>query len=95
MIGLFFEQSKGGAVVVIRPVDPTLFQIFTERSDGAEKFTLLDGECADGELDRGALLKQNESFEHGDRILAAGKGDGDAVTVANHLKFRDRFADFA
>jgi hypothetical protein len=40
-------------------------------------------------------LEQEEDFEHGDGILAAGDSDGEAVAMADHVEAMDGFADFA
>ena len=41
------------------------------------------------------FCEQQQRFEHGRRILAAGERDGHAVAVANHLEAMDGFADLA
>ncbi len=74
---------------------PRDFQIFAHRLERAQKFSLLDGERADGEIDGSALLQQQQRFQHGQRILAAGQRHGHAIAVANHLESRDGLADLA
>ena len=62
--------------------------------DRREKLALFHGESANAEIDRRALLQQQQRLEQGDGILAARNGDGDAVAVADHLEAMNRFADF-
>ncbi len=58
VIGLFVEQPERRIVAMVSPVDAARFQIFAEGFDGAEKLPLLDGEGANGELDRCPLLQR-------------------------------------
>jgi len=95
VIGLVFEEFQGRVVGVIGPIDAEGFDVFADGGDGGEEFALLDGEGADGEIDGGAFLEQEEDFEHGDGILAAGDSDGEAVAMADHVEAMDGFADFA
>ena len=50
---------------------PRAFRYSPIGSNRTQKFALLDGERADREIDRRALLQQQQRFEHGERILAA------------------------
>ena len=54
---------------------------------------MFDGEGADGEIDGGALLEEEEGFEEGDGVFAAGEGDGwqthaGAPAVGVHVRGR-------
>ena len=80
---------------MIGPIHAAGLQIFAKRLNRAQKFSLLDGERADREVDGGALLQQKQRFEHGDRIFSAGKGDGHAIAIADHLEARDGLAHLA
>src|SRR5580698_2419137 len=80
---------------MIGPIDAASFQVLAHGFERAQEFSLLDREGADGEADRRALLQQEEDFQEGERILAAGKRHGNTVAIANHLKSRDGLAHFA
>ena len=95
MIRLFFEQTERRIVAMVAPVDAARLEIVRHRLEGAQKFPLLDGECANCEVDRRALLQKQQRVEHGKRILAARQRYGHAIAVADHLELRDRFADLA
>lgn len=95
VIGLFVEEAEGGGVAEAGPGDSFFAQVFADGLDGAQEFTLLDGEGADGEVDGGAFLEQDEGFEQREGIFAAGEGDGHAIAVADHLEAVDRLADLA
>ena len=56
---------------------------------------LADRIAKNREIDRRALLQQQQHVEHGERILAAGKRDGHAIAIADHLESAHRFADLA
>lgn len=75
------------------PVNAALFQILSQRLNGAQELSLLDGEGADRELHRRSLLKQQHGFEQGERVFAAGERHGHAVALANHFEAADGFAD--
>ena len=95
VVGLVFKELQGRVVDDVVPVDAAREQPFAERGDGPEKLALLDGEGADGEIDGGAFLQQQQGLEHGDRVLAAGDGHGHAIAFANHFEAGNRLADFA
>ncbi len=63
VIGLFLKQAQGRVVAMIGPVDSARFQVLAHGFEGTQEFTLLDGEGAHGELDRRALLHQQQGFE--------------------------------
>lgn len=67
--------------------------IFAHRFDRAQEFSLFDGEGAEGEIYGSALLQEEQNFEEGYRVLAAGNGNGDVVTGADHIEAVNRFAD--
>lgn len=54
---------------------------------------MFDGKGADGEVDGGALTQQKEGFEEAEGVFAAGKADGDAIALANHLEAGHGLAD--
>ena len=61
VIGLLFEQPEGGPIVIISPVDATLFQVFAKGLDGTQKLALLHSEGANGKIDRRTLRKQQQA----------------------------------
>ena len=67
--------------------------IFAHRLYRAQEFALLDGEGAEGEIYGSALLQQEQNFEKGYRVFAAGNSYGDVVTGADHIEAVNRFAD--
>ena len=67
--------------------------IFAHRLYRAEEFALLDGEGAEGKIYGSAFLQEEQNFEEGYRVLAAGNGYGDVVTGADHIEAVNRFAD--
>ena len=93
--GLFFDEAEAGFVADVEPFDVALFEIVAEGSDGGEELALLDGEGADLKIDGGAFLEEQEDFEEGDGVLAAGEADGDAVSIADHVELLDGLADFS
>ncbi len=95
VVGLFLEEIEGGVVAEVGPRDASLLEICAERFDGPEKFSLFDGEGADGEIDGRALLQEQESLEQSGGVLAAGEGDGDSIAITDHFEFGDSFPDLA
>ena len=67
----------------------------TNRIHGGEELSLLYSEGAKGEMDGSPLLQQHESFQHGERIFAAGNGHGNPITFANHTKTMNSLAGLA
>lgn len=67
--------------------------IFAHRLYRAEEFALLDGEGAEGEIYGSTFLQEEQNFEEGYRVLAAGNGYGDVVAGADHIEAMNRFAD--
>ena len=94
MIGNLVDEAEGRAIRLVSPIDAAAFQVFAKRRNGAQKFPLLDGEGANGEVNRGAFLQQEECFEQSDGVFSAGQAYGNAVAFANHLKARDGLAYF-
>ena len=95
MIGLLLKQTEGGIVAMIGPVDSARLQIFSKRFERAQKFPLLHRKRAYGEIDRRALLQEQQRVQHCERIFAAGERHGDAVALADHVESRDRLAHLA
>ena len=80
---------------MVAPVDPSRLQILRHRLERPQKFSLLHGKRADGEIHRRTLLQQQQRVQHGERILAARQRHGHAIAVANHFEFRDSLAHLA
>jgi len=93
VIRLFVDQAQRRTILLIEPVDSTLFQILAERSDGPQELSLLHRKGADREFDRSALLQQAQSLQQRDGILAARQSHGNTITIANHVEAADRFSD--
>src|SRR5579883_1526577 len=95
MVGLVFEKLHGRLVPEIGPFDPAGAQILAEWLDRAKEFALLHGERGYLEVDRRAVLEQEQDFEQGNGVLAPGDAYGHAIAVPDHLKPGDRLANLA
>jgi hypothetical protein len=84
--GLLLQQAQGGGIAEVRPVDTTALEVIAKRLDGTQEFALFHGEGADGKRDGCAFLQEQQGFQHGGGIFAAGERYGDAVAIANHLE---------
>jgi hypothetical protein len=93
MIGLFVDEADGGIIAVEGPIDAACPEILADGFDGAQEFSLLNGERANGKIDGRALLQEQEGFQHGHGILTAGDGGGHAIAFANHAETLDSFAN--
>lgn len=80
---------------MIEPLNPHGFEVLADRLDGPQELALLHRERADGEIDGRAFGVQQQGFEEGQRVLAAGNGHGYAIAITNHLETMDRFTGLA
>lgn len=94
MIRLFLQKTKRRVVGVIRPVDAQTANVIANGPDRAQKLPLFHGESANCEIDRCALLEQQQSFKQRHGIFAARHSDGDAVAIPDHFEAVNRFTDF-
>ena len=95
MLRLVVEQAQRRSVAVVGPRHAALFQVLAQRFDGPQKLALFHGEGAHREIDRRALLEQQQGLQQGGRILPPGERHRHPVAVANHLEAVDGFADLA
>ena len=80
---------------MITPIDPQALDVLPDRINRRQKLSLLHGESADAEIDGRALLKQQERFQHGHRILAPGDRDRHAIALPDHTEPMNRLAYLA
>ena len=95
MVGLLIQKAKRGSIVMIGPVNSARLEILGHGFERLEKFALLHRKCADREVDGSLVLQQQQSFQHGEGILATGKRNGHAIAFADHLEAGDGLAYFA
>lgn len=94
MVRLFFEQAERGVVCEVLPRHSEALDVFADGLNGAQEFALFHCESAEGKVDWGAFLQEQEGFEEGNGILAPGDCDRDGIAGADHIEAMDGFADF-
>src|SRR5579872_3815413 len=71
MVRLLFEETDGGPVVEIGPVDASILEVLSQRFDGAQELALFDGEGAHRKVHRSSLLEQKQGLEQSKRVFPA------------------------
>jgi hypothetical protein len=88
--GLLFDKAKRRFVLKIRPRDSPPPKVIAQRLNRSQELPLFHSECADGEVNRGAIPQSKEDLKKGQGVLAARQRDGYAIAVADHPVTADR-----